>query len=253
MPLRFATYNVHACVGADRACDPARIAAVLAEIDADVVGLQEVSARGDALGDQFAYLERATGMTAVAGPNIVRPQARFGNVLLTRRPLLDARLVDLSVAPYEPRGAVVADIDADRGRRVRVVVTHLGLRVWERARQHARLGEIIAARGEIPVVILGDFNSWWPDLKVLRHIGPRLAWRKTPASFPAHLPVLALDRIRAVPDTVVGRVRTHGSRLARQASDHLPVVADIMLRRAGAASEEEIAPSSPARARMIRR
>lgn len=255
MPLRFATYNIHSCIGNDRAYDPARIVGVLAEIDADVVGLQEVAARPEITGipDQFAYLAEQTGMTAVAGPNIVLKDSRFGNVLLTRRPLLDSHLVDLSVSPYEPRGAVVADLDAGDGggRTVRVVVAHLGLRVWERARQHARLGEIVSARGDVPVVIMGDFNSWWPDLSVMQHLGPPLGWRRSPASFPAHLPFLALDRIWAVPDTIVGRVRAHASRLARQASDHLPVVADIMLRSDAAAPTKETTPYR-ARQRMIR-
>ncbi len=255
MPLRFATYNIHSCIGNDRAYDPARIAGVLAEIDADVIGLQEVAARPeiDGIPDQFAYLAERTGMMAVAGPNIVLKEARFGNVLLTRRPLLSSHLIDLSVSPYEPRGAVVADLDpGGGGRPVRVVVAHLGLRVWERARQHARLGEIVAARGDHPVVIMGDFNSWWPDLSAMRHLGPPLGWRRSPASFPAHLPFLALDRIWAVPDTIVGRVRAHASRLARQASDHLPVVADIMLRSAAATAVTKETTPYRARPRMIR-
>lgn len=239
MRLRVATYNIHSGIGNDRAYDPARIAAVLAEIDADVVGLQEVSARPelDGVTDQFHYLAEATGMTAVAGPNIVLREARFGNVLLSRPPVLATRRIDLSVAPYEPRGAVVADIHphtgtppaSPAGPRLRVIVTHLGLRVWERAHQHGRLGQLVAAREDTPVVIMGDFNSWWPDLAALRHLGPRFGTRHSPASFPTHLPFLALDRIWAVPDIIRGRVRAHVSALARQASDHLPVVAEIEL------------------------
>lgn len=243
MRLRVATYNIHSCVGNDRAYRPERVAAVLAELDADVIGLQEVAARPeiDGIADQFAFLAEATGMNAVAGPNIVLRDARFGNVLLTRHRIAETRLVDLSVAPYEPRGAVVADVQAaPADGPLRVIVTHLGLRVWERARQHRALAEIVAARGDTPVVLMGDFNSWWPDLRVLGHLGPRLGWRRSPASFPAHLPFLALDRIGVVPDLIAGSVRTHASRLARQASDHLPVVADIMLRPARSATMEEM-------------
>ena len=39
--LRVATYNVHGCVGTDRRHDPARIASVVGELDADIVALQE--------------------------------------------------------------------------------------------------------------------------------------------------------------------------------------------------------------------
>ena len=42
MPLTLVTYNIHACVGTDGRFEPARIAGVLRELDADVVALQEV-------------------------------------------------------------------------------------------------------------------------------------------------------------------------------------------------------------------
>src|SRR2546423_1878025 len=40
--LRVATYNIHRCIGTDGRHDPGRIARVLNEIHADVIGLQEV-------------------------------------------------------------------------------------------------------------------------------------------------------------------------------------------------------------------
>jgi endonuclease/exonuclease/phosphatase family metal-dependent hydrolase len=40
--IRLATYNIHKCRGLDRRTSPQRIAAVIAELDADVVALQEV-------------------------------------------------------------------------------------------------------------------------------------------------------------------------------------------------------------------
>ncbi len=39
--LSVATYNVHACVGTDGRYDPDRVAAVIAELDADIVAVQE--------------------------------------------------------------------------------------------------------------------------------------------------------------------------------------------------------------------
>lgn len=39
------TYNVHRCIGTDGRHDPDRVAAVIRELDADVVGLQEVDAK----------------------------------------------------------------------------------------------------------------------------------------------------------------------------------------------------------------
>ena len=45
LSLKVATYNIHKCVGRDRRFDPDRIVAVLKEIDADVVALQEADQR----------------------------------------------------------------------------------------------------------------------------------------------------------------------------------------------------------------
>src|SRR5580692_9440471 len=52
--ISVATYNIHRCVGLDRIRDPGRIADVIAELDADVVGLQEVDARGRRIQNMLA-------------------------------------------------------------------------------------------------------------------------------------------------------------------------------------------------------
>ncbi|MCW8141795.1 MAG: endonuclease/exonuclease/phosphatase family protein, partial [Planctomycetota bacterium] len=84
--VRFATYNVHRCIGADGRYDADRVAAVIRELDADVVGLQEVDARYHLENDldQIEYLQEATGMTAVAGPTLTNHRGYYGNALLTR-------------------------------------------------------------------------------------------------------------------------------------------------------------------------
>ncbi len=127
--LRVATYNIHTCVGIDRRHDPARIAAVLREIDADIVSLQEVDAKSR-FGrhvDQWAFLAAATGRHIVPSAASRQHRGRFGNAILTRFPALSVRSIDLSIGGYEPRSAI--DVDLLVGDRVlRVVGTHFGLR-----------------------------------------------------------------------------------------------------------------------------
>src|SRR5258706_537126 len=91
--ISVATYNIHRCIGLDRIRDPARIANVIGELGADVIGLQEVDARGRRfqnmlarrLGapaerraanavDQFEYLAQKIGGQAVRGPPM-RPRS----------------------------------------------------------------------------------------------------------------------------------------------------------------------------------
>ena len=147
--LRVASYNIHECVGSDGRRDPARIAAVLREIDADIIGLQEVDARPGATSEsmQMQYLAAALGHHAVAGPTLAAPTGEYGNALLTRRRVLDVRHVDLTVYRREPRGALDVDLDID-GAAVRVLVTHLGLLPGERRMQVRRLLDLL---GEQPL------------------------------------------------------------------------------------------------------
>jgi endonuclease/exonuclease/phosphatase family metal-dependent hydrolase len=219
-----ATYNVHRCIGSDRRHDPARVASVLSEVRADVVGLQEVSTRSGDEGDidQLASLAEATGMHSMAGPTLVSTRGHCGNALLSRWPIRDARKIDLSITKREPRAAIDADIDVD-GHHLRVVVTHLGLRPGERLQQVERLLEALDMANEQPTVILADANEWRP-LAALRRRLRHFGYRSLP-TFPAVLPILALDLVMVRPAAALRDVTVHRSPLARRASDHLPVKA----------------------------
>lgn len=231
MRVRVGTYNIHSAVGLDRRYDPPRIANVLREVGADIVGLQEVRHQPDLMGiaDQFTYFETATGFFGAHGPNVVLQDSRYGNALLSRWPILDSRLIDLAVEDFEPRGAIDADVDV-RGHPLRVIVTHLGLRRRERRRQYAVLLEVLRDRPEVPTVLMGDFNSWWPDLGTLRRLGARNHSRRyTVPTFPAVFPMLSLDRIMVWPRGALDRVWAHVTRTSRAASDHLPLVGEMTM------------------------
>ena len=107
-----ATYNIHRCVGADGRYNPGRVALVLEELNADLIGLQEVDSRLAAAGacDQLTFLARRLGFNVVAGLNIVCHRGHYGNALLSRWPILNSRLIDLSAAGREPRGGIDAAV-----------------------------------------------------------------------------------------------------------------------------------------------
>jgi endonuclease/exonuclease/phosphatase family metal-dependent hydrolase len=232
--VKVATYNIHGCVGIDRRYDPARIAAVLREIDADITCLQEVDARRgtgfDA--DQAAYLAEATGRRVILGAGSRRHRGRFANAILTRFPVVAARAIDLAVSDYEPRAALDADLMVG-DRVLRVLATHFGLHAGERRLQANRL---IAALDEPftpgqqtahAVLLVGDLNEWRGRSGGIRALDRCLGPSAAPRTFPSWMPVLPLDRIYADGPAVLRDVRVYRSPLARLASDHLPLVASL--------------------------
>ncbi len=225
-----ASYNVHRCRGLDGRHDPGRIAAVLTELGADVVGLQEVDSRaGLERGlDQLEWLGRATGLSCLAGPTLLRHDGHTGNGLLTRLPVRASRRVDLSIARREPRGAIDVELECGAAR-LRVAVTHFGLRSAERRAQCDRLLGALAPRGEDVAALVGDFNEWFAPARLLRRIHRTFGRPNAVRTWPAPLPMLALDRLWVQPERALLELRVHASRTARVASDHLPVRGVIAL------------------------
>lgn len=203
---------------------------MIRELDVDVIGLQEVES-GKYTGGEPVQLERLAevlSMAAVAGPTLFRGPADYGNALLTRFDILAVRHVNLSVLGREPRAALDVDLAGDDS--LRVVVTHFGLRAAERATQARKLLDEVrgsASDGKRRLVVLGDFNEWMPVSRTLRSIEELLGRVRPLATFPAWRPLLALDRIWVRPsETTIAR-RVHATPLAKAASDHLPIVAEL--------------------------
>ena len=223
--LKIVSYNIHRAIGRDRRCVPQRILDVLDEIDADVVALQEVEA-GDSVADMLAWLGEKTGFTAIAGTTLIRHDGHYGNALLTRLPIRDTTLCDLSWRGREPRGAIAADLEVG-GDPLRVVATHLGLRPAERRNQVTRLIKLFTDVPRRRAVLLGDVNEWFLWGRPLRRLHRYFKSTPSVATFPSMLPVLALDRVWTHPRSLLKRIRAHTSPLARVASDHLPLVATL--------------------------
>jgi len=227
--LTFASYNIHKSIGLDRRCDPDRILAVLREVDADIIALQEVDQR---LGARASTIPRAllddTPWREVHVARRARSLGWHGNALLVRRGLEVTDGEALKLPTLEPRGAVLGEIEIE-GRPVRVIGTHLDLSGLRRSDQVSALLGYCAARPRVPTVIMGDFNQWGRMSGAMR--GFRLAWQViTPgASYPSRRPIARLDRIVASPQLSYVDSGVHHSALSAIASDHLPVWARLQL------------------------
>lgn len=232
-PLIVASYNIHRGVGLDRRRDLDRIARVIGEIVPDVIGLQEVVREdGVAAADQALYLAARLDMTLVMGETRTFGSAgTYGNAVLTRLPVLGSLRCDLSWHGREPRGCLRVDLGVS-DTALHVFNCHFGLGFRERRSQVDLLaGFLKAADCEGPRLVVGDFNEWHrgPVTRGLRRefSSPMRRMRRT---HPAWFPLFRLDRIYWDVELEGEEFHVHRSRLARIASDHLPVVARLRVR-----------------------
>lgn len=245
MRLRVLTYNVHKCVGGvDRRHDPARIAAVIAHYEPDVVCLQEVAQGSDRFGDR-PQIERLkeeltdVGLDHDAFFVVHRKRGRggeYGNAILARHPLESVENVDLRIAPKKARAVLHArcrvPLRGGRTRSVHVFCMHLGLSGIERRFQIKRFLEcppLERVRADTPVVVAGDLNDVWGEIpRQLRPAGFDGPQRLL-STYPAVAPVRPLDGVYVRGEARLEHLFRSRLDLARHASDHLPLVADLRI------------------------
>ncbi len=235
MQLTFASYNIHKGVGLDRRRDPERIVAVLRELDADVIALQECDMR---FGTRESVLPRALleDHTPWRAAPVARRAASLGwhgNALLVRKGIEVAEAMPVPLPMLEPRGAVRADLVVG-GAPLRVVGMHLDISGLRRHHQvRSVVHHVRDCAPACPAVLMGDFNDWSRNGRALREFGPNVpgGWRMVAcgASFPARRPIAPLDRIVISHEWTVEACGVHRSALAARASDHLPVWARLTL------------------------
>ena len=233
--LRVATYNIHRCRGMDRRTVPVRVTEVLREINADVAALQEVIGAGPAGAGQAEEIGAAVGMGWVMTSVRHLRNHLFGNVVLSRLPIVHHSHYDVSWRTCEPRACQRADLDVGAGQLLHIYNVHLGTAVLERRYQARRLASYVHDRRvEGPKVILGDFNEWmrgqvtktlsalFDSIDIYKHLRRR-------RTYPGIFPVLHLDHIYYEGLVEVRGVELHRSRTALMASDHLPLVANLRI------------------------
>ncbi len=231
MQLTFASYNIHKAIGLDRRRDPERIMAVLRELDADVIALQEADMR---FGTRDTVLPRQLledhghyrAVSLAVGANSI---GWHGNALLVRREFTVAEAGIVPLPTIEPRGAIRADLIV-AGQRVRVVGMHLDLSGLRRRQQlRAILAHCARCDQPCPTVLMGDFNEWSPQRGSLRELPSPWRVLAPGRSFPSRRPVAQLDRVVVSAEWQCDGAGVHHSPLASIASDHLPVWARLTL------------------------
>jgi endonuclease/exonuclease/phosphatase family metal-dependent hydrolase len=256
MRLRVLSYNIHKCIGGiDRRYEPSRVVEVIRRLDADVVMLQEVDAgvsrsnhdrQVDLLGEELGMPYRSWY------PNVdVRGGGQYGNAILSRYPLIESTNIDLTLR-FKKRRSVLHGVvrvrHDDVDRTVHVFNMHLGLAGYERKIQ---LGKFLESHPfshlhhDTPIVVGGDLNDVYGGLGSLLEPAGFRGIERRPLTFPAWGPLRALDAIFVRGSVDFLRLARCDTQLARRASDHRPLVAEVRLRPHHHAAHDDPKPPAP--------
>ena len=249
---RILTYNVHRCVGVDRRLDVARIAAVIADCEPDIVCLQELDVGRARTGgvDQAHAIADLLNMTFHFNAAMKVEEERYGDAILTALPERAIRSGALptvrGIPGLEPRGALWVEVVINE-RPVQILNTHLGLVPREQRLQAAALIGRDWAGSAVetgPTILVGDLNCT-SITRPYRAIASRLldAQRlvkqtSSVKTFPSAFPTLRIDHCFVSPDIRIRQVLAPFDPLARAASDHLPLVIDFEVAAATAPPED---------------
>ena len=186
-------------------------------IDADVICLQEVSTEPGLASDsmQMEFLAASAGAACggQARPSCAVGLGHYGNALLTRRPILDVRRVNLTVYQREPRAAV--DVDLDGGAAAPCACDRHASRTACRASAGNRSDGCSTSLSGSRVQA---YRPVWGHERVVRRSAgpcagctPVLGARAGLPTFPAAYPVFALDRVWVDPAGAIRALSVHAT------------------------------------------
>ncbi|WP_327607013.1 endonuclease/exonuclease/phosphatase family protein [Virgibacillus tibetensis] len=234
------SYNIYHGVGLDGELSLERIADVMKDADAEIIGIQEVDRfygdRSD-FQDQAKELAELLGYHYVYGANLDLDPAegqeqnrQYGTGILSKYPIIDSENTFLSSFGKEQRGLLRATVNV-RGIHVNVYNTHLGLDVPSRL---AQVDEIIDVTSsfEGPRILLGDLNAE-PDseeFQLLLEQGnfvDSFADIEDANTFPVINPIKRIDYILSSPSIEHSNQRV----IYTEDFDHLPLVTEMKIKR----------------------
>lgn len=226
--IRIMSYNIHHGISRDGKLDINKIAEVIRESGAQIVGLQEVDNRfiRTFFRDQARELAEKLEMHYYFGENFTLFGAGYGNAVLSKFPIVNASNLQLD-SKGEQRGVVSARIDI-YGKEVNFLVTHLSLNRSIRDTQLQQIRKYIGLL-EDEVILVGDFNST-PEAGEIMYMERELKEAAKEMGKEGLYTFVArdgarerIDYIFLSPEIAVSDVYT----IESDASDHLPLVADI--------------------------
>ncbi|GKW46486.1 MULTISPECIES: endonuclease/exonuclease/phosphatase family protein [unclassified Planococcus (in: firmicutes)] len=253
IPLKVMSFNIAHGMGMDNKVDLERIAYIIEQSGTEVIGLQELDRYFDERSsfiDQVEWLSERLGMYAAFGANLnlepieaERPRRQYGNAVFSKYPIkyVENHLlteVESPFTPSEQRGILEAVIEV-KGTYLSFYNTHLSLKEEQ---LQLNVDEILAImdKSHFPKVLTGDFNAnpEQPQIKRLTNwLNDAFADVEEGKSFTYPAPHQdGSDGVMLKPITRIDYILTdsllppkQASVIETSASDHLPIVAELVL------------------------
>jgi len=249
--LRILSYNKHQGITVRRnKLSLTIIKEALRKLRPDLVFLQEVAGSSvEKLGKLWPekVAHQLEGLADEMWPhyayqkNVIFSRHHHGNAIMSRYPISDYLLKDITVGKLKKRGILHGIIHVPIENRtepliVHAVNAHLGLFQFERRVQTQQLIHYVkkAIGSDPPLIIAGDFNDW--RQRVTGELTKRLKVEEAFLSsnqihartFPSRLPILQLDRIYFRQASMKSAQCLRGKKWM-VLSDHLPIMADLVV------------------------
>ncbi|MEK3888331.1 endonuclease/exonuclease/phosphatase family protein [Bacillus sp. FSL K6-3431] len=244
--MKIMSYNIQHGVGLDNILSLERIAKTMRDSEAEIIGIQEVDrfyGERSNFEDQAKRLAKLLDYHYAYGPNIqLEPldgqveKRQYGLATLSKHPIAGSKNIELSSYGQEQRGVLSVTIHVN-GVSLNIFNTHLGLDGTSRMTQVKELINITSNyRG--PKVLLGDFNAD-PNSEELQYLLNQtdlvdsFQQIKNAYTFPAVDPVQRIDYI-----FTSSEIKHSNQKVLQHAgSDHLPIVAELLIENNNLATE----------------
>lgn len=179
---------------------------------------------------QLEYLADTVWTHHAYGKNAIYQHGHHGNAILSEQPFVRWDNIDASIHSFSQRGFLHGTIAGN----LHLVCVHLGLFERERKLQIAHLIEYIhrTVPASEPLILAGDFNDWRKTghRQLLEKLRVTEVHEQTTGrcarTYPAFLPMLAMDRIYLRGVEVIGCSSMAGENW-RDFSDHRALCADV--------------------------
>ena len=234
--LKLLTYNIQHGVGTDGRLDLDRVAQVIEQSGADVIGLNEVdfALKRSGFKNQVRYLAKTLNMNYAFGASVRRVTGSYGNAILSKYPINNVEnyiLPAIDENNSETRSLLKAEIEIPNNKQesYHIMSTHLSLNKKERSEQIKWIDNFVSNHTGA-YILMGDFNTDVEEIiYTVKNINdtpdkltPLLNGLKT---FPSLNPSKGIDLYFSSSQLEVIKAYS----IESDASDHLPVYIELKL------------------------